>query len=204
MCCFKRIWTRTARAAFSGAALLDIENDLLKAMCLAPLMSMNLRTPFLAKVSCSDASLSGGGVCVSRGLSEAGHVASSGFELERPCLPGAEGIILISLFDGIGGARRALDVLGMAVCCYICSEIASEAMRVVTAAWPEAEPWGKCIRHHRGLDPTVKPTFSASRLGVGDWRQSVPTTHRPKRRSQWLGGEKDAALPPCRPHLQSF
>jgi site-specific DNA-cytosine methylase len=103
---------------------------------------MNLRTPFLAKVSCSDASLSGGGVCVSRGLSEAGHVASSGFELERPCLPGAEGIILISLFDGIGGARRALDVLGMAVCCYICSEIDPEAMRVVTAAWPEAEHWG--------------------------------------------------------------
>ncbi len=60
-----------------------------------------------------------GGVCVSKSLSEAGHVASGGFEPERPCQPGAEGIVLSSLFDGIGGARRALDVLGVAVRCAI-------------------------------------------------------------------------------------
>ena len=45
---------------------------------------------------------------------------------------------LLSFFDGIGGMRRALDLLGCAPAVFACSETDSAAIRVVEGQWPGA------------------------------------------------------------------
>ena len=46
-------------------------------------------------------------------------------------------VLLLSLFDGIGGARRALERLRLMVCLYLSVELDRGAMRVVREAWAE-------------------------------------------------------------------
>ena len=97
-------------------------------------------------VTCSDASEVGLGVSRSVRLSELGQT----FVQELRSLYGAEAlpvpirpadfdfprILLLSLFDGIGGARRALERLRVMVCLHLSVELDSKAMRVVREAWP--------------------------------------------------------------------
>jgi hypothetical protein len=74
-------------------------------------MRFSLTMPFDKIVTVSDASEGGGGACYSVGLAELDirHFGS----LNGRCLARARDIIiLISLFDGIGGGRRALELLG--------------------------------------------------------------------------------------------
>ncbi len=46
-------------------------------------------------------------------------------------------ILAVSLFDGIGGMRRALDVLGVELCGHISSEISPEAIKIAQHSWLE-------------------------------------------------------------------
>ena len=49
---------------------------------------------------------------------------------------------LLALFDGIGGGRRALELLGVIPGAFYASEIDRAAMRCVSAAWPQVEHLG--------------------------------------------------------------
>ena len=66
-------------------------------------------------------------------------------------------ILLLSLFDGIGGARRALERIRVMVCLYVSVELDSKAMRVVREAWPEVLERGDVFRITRLL---LGPLFS--------------------------------------------
>ena len=55
-------------------------------------------------------------------------------------------ILLLSLFDGIGGARRALERLRVILCLYLSVELDSQAMRVVREAWPGVLELGDVCR----------------------------------------------------------
>ncbi|CAK0879486.1 unnamed protein product, partial [Prorocentrum cordatum] len=46
-------------------------------------------------------------------------------------------VVLWSLFDGVGGARRALDLLGLAPALFASAEIGPDAKRVTKYAWPD-------------------------------------------------------------------
>ena len=45
--------------------------------------------------------------------------------------------MLISLFDGIGGARRAFELLGLGLAGYCSAETHGPASRVARYAWPD-------------------------------------------------------------------
>ena len=47
-------------------------------------------------------------------------------------------LVLIAAFDGIGGARRALELLGITPAVYISVEIDEDCAQVVANWWPEA------------------------------------------------------------------
>eukprot|EP00973_Karenia_brevis_P095582 12428044-Karenia_brevis.AAC.1 len=51
-------------------------------------------------------------------------------------------VVLISLFDGIGGAMRALDMAGVGVRVVATSETNADAARVTKYAWPHVIEWG--------------------------------------------------------------
>ena len=91
-----------------------VREELVSALCFLPVMRTDLRVPCSGLVTASDASLVGGAVCQAISLTSEGHRralrAGSAHSSSS-----ADELALLSLFDGIGGARRALDLLGIAV-----------------------------------------------------------------------------------------
>jgi hypothetical protein len=101
-----------------------------------PLLFMDLRCAVTDVVSCSDASETGGGVCVSKGLTDAGERTAHAYSrTRRASTPDAVG--LIELCGGIGGARRALELLGVKPSFFISVEKDKGASRVTARAWPD-------------------------------------------------------------------
>ena len=107
--------------------------------CSTPLAQIDFRCPFVDHVTCSDASTTGGGVCVSEGLTSYG-VAALNAET-RGDLP-LEGdtlqVFSVGLFDGLGALRLALDSLGVAVAGHLSVEKEGTARRVVEAFFPDS------------------------------------------------------------------
>ena len=113
--------------------------ELFRYTALLPLAFTNFRSEFDPEVTASDASTSGGGVCVSRGLSPFGMAASlcqvrGDVPEEMDLCP----VLSIGMFDGIGALRVALDLLGAPVCGHISIEKSPEAQRVVEANFPDS------------------------------------------------------------------
>ena len=58
-------------------------------------------------------------------------------EEETEQVPPEEGPVLIAAFDGIGGARRALELLDITPAIYVSIERDEDCQKVVEDAWPE-------------------------------------------------------------------
>ena len=117
---------------------LEVIHELSRFLCLLPLAFINLRSPADPLVTASDASTTGGGVCVSRGLTPFGAAAASSHV--RGDLPEEHDftqILSIGLFDGISGLRVAMDCLGVPVAGHISVEKTPEARRVVESYFPD-------------------------------------------------------------------
>ena len=77
----------------------------------------------------------GGAFCRSTGLTSEG-LRSLGRWSHGGRDYGADEILLISLFDGVGGARRAFELCRVGISGYGASEICEHAKRLVRYAWP--------------------------------------------------------------------
>ena len=86
----------------------------------------------LLAVTCSDASLWGGAIAVSRKLSSDGRafLGSQHPDAQPQSIP----VVLVSLFNGIGGAPRCYDVAGVRL-------VHGPANRVSSRRWPSAVLW---------------------------------------------------------------
>ena len=93
--------------------------------------------------SCSDASGKGGAVGSSDELTKEGRdFVSSQKMLENDGLVELPQLMVLSLFNGIGGAFRCYDVLGVQPGVLIGCEIDASANRVVYRRWPHARQVG--------------------------------------------------------------
>ena len=111
--------------------------ELLMGCCLAPLVGADLRRPVSEVVIASDASERGGAFCVGQGASWSG--CSLARFLNTPNAGPVEiPVLVISLFNGIGGAFRAYDLLGLAPAGLIAVECCKAANRVTSLTWPHA------------------------------------------------------------------
>ena len=112
-------------------------------MCIGfvPLMFADLRLRIDGEVTVTDASSTGGGMCISKGLTTAGEAAARATS-RREAHPAADEFLLVSAFDGIGGARRSWDHLALPVGCHLSFEINPHAKRVVSARWPDSIAMG--------------------------------------------------------------
>lgn len=115
----------------------DVEAELVRFVSLCPLAFMNFRLPVSEFVTASDASTSGGGLCVSRGVSPYGLAASQAEARGDVLCHEIAQVLVISLFGGIGALRVALDTLKVPVAGYISVEIDDFASRVVESFFPE-------------------------------------------------------------------
>ena len=114
-----------------------VKMEILRFVCLVPLCRMDFRLTLKSRVTCSDASTSGGGLCSSLGLSPSGHLVANGaLRPEGNALDGRPKILSIGLFDGIGCLRVALDLIGAQVLGHISVEKEPHARRVVEYHFP--------------------------------------------------------------------
>ena len=88
-------------------------------------------------VTASDASMTAGAVGLSEKVSNRGRdflYYAENEEAQGVRIP----VLLISLFDGIGGAARSYNVAGARPALYVSIEIHKASKRVVSRRWPEA------------------------------------------------------------------
>ena len=98
---------------------------------------MDFRLPMSERVTCSDASTTGGGMCCSSGLSPVGAMVARGvLRLEGNPLDGRPRVLSIGLFDGVGCLRVAWDVIGANVLGHVSVEKQAEGHRVVEYHFP--------------------------------------------------------------------
>ena len=115
----------------------EIMVELVRFVGLVPLAFSNFRADFDEVVSVSDASTSGGGFCISRGISPYG--AAAALANVRGDLPECDDtcqVLSVGLFDGIAALRVALDILQAPVAGHISVECNGQAQRVVEANFP--------------------------------------------------------------------
>lgn len=117
--------------------LRQVRGELFSLVCCAPLFQCNLRAAVAPLVVASDASNSGGAVGVSETLTQEGKdFVSTTERIERgiPCQPAP--VLLVSLFNRIGGCFRAYDIAGLLPMGRIAVEINEDANRITARHWP--------------------------------------------------------------------
>lgn len=112
-------------------------SELSHLVCLVPLLQFDLLTGFNPVVTCSDASETGGAVAIATGLSHSGSELAS--RISQPSYePLHAELLVVSCFNGLGGAFRAYDLVGVRAVGLISIEIDKAAVRVVRNTWPHA------------------------------------------------------------------
>eukprot|EP00435_Cladocopium_sp_Y103_P073845 s126_g45.t1 len=116
---------------------LKVQEELVAAFFLSVFSYMNFRLPINPTVTASDASESGGGLTASESLTDWGlkvsKAASRGDSFENF---NEQGLLVISLFDGIGALRVALENLKVPLAGYVAIEKDEKASRVVESHFP--------------------------------------------------------------------
>ena len=136
---WKQVTELSAKGPLARRALpQEVALELLRFVALSPLAYMDFRLATSELVTASDASTTGGGLCVSRELSPF-SVAACQAECRGDAVEPDEmdQVLVVSLFDGIGALRVALDALRVPVGGYVSVEISPEANRVVESFFPE-------------------------------------------------------------------
>eukprot|EP00435_Cladocopium_sp_Y103_P029073 s976_g7.t1 len=143
LCGLNQIWRQIVsfENLHSGARQVlrrEVVHELSRFLTLLPLAFINLRAPADPLVTVSDASSTGGGFCVSRGLTPYGAAAAtSQVRGDCPEEHDFQQVLSIGLFDGISGLRVAMDCLGVAVAGHISVEKCPQARRVVESYFPD-------------------------------------------------------------------
>ena len=112
--------------------------ELVRFACLTPLAQISFRTPVAGVVTCSDASMSGGGICRSVGLSDYGNTAALAEvrgDIHEP--HDHVQVLSVGLFDGISGLRTACEALRLPMAGHISIEIDAKGRRVVESFYPD-------------------------------------------------------------------
>ena len=117
---------------------LVVQLEMVRFVCAIPLAQMNLWTPVQGGVTASDASESGGGFCISDGLTPTGvHAAGCQVRGDMPEVEDHVQVLSVGLFDGIGALRVGCDVLKLPMAGHVSSEVSKEGNRVVEGQFPD-------------------------------------------------------------------
>ena len=141
-----------------------VKLELSRFIAAIPLGQMNLRTPFREEVTASDASETGGGFCVSNGLTPLGcHASGCGVRGDLPEPDDHVMVLTVGLFDGIGALRVAADALTLPMSGHISSEVSKEGNRVVESHFPDTNMVGNV----EDIDESMVISWSCQHTNVG-------------------------------------
>ena len=113
----------------------QVRQELMCAILLLPVLVTDLRAPPCPIIGASDASTTGGAVSVASSLTEEGKDFVAATMVSQPCLRQSP-ILVVSLFNGIGGCFRCYDIIGVKPVGRISFDLCKEANRIVERRWP--------------------------------------------------------------------
>ena len=159
---FDKVWSWiSGKSVYAGAGR-EVKLELILAVMGIPLFHTWLGARVDESITCSDASMRGGAVAVSRTLSSAGK--SFVESQTRHNAPLAVPVVVISLFNGIGGAARCYDICGVEVKAYIACDIHKPSNRVCARRWPNMIFW-------EDVKTLSKSVLAELLAGVGDFEE---------------------------------
>jgi len=112
-----------------------VKQELGLLVCLVPLLQTDLRAGYSPVVTCSDASHFGGAVGSAVSLTSAGGQLTRVLQ-DRTLEAQEVELLVVSAFNGIGGAFRGYDLAGLKPRGLIAIEWSKSAQRVTRKAWP--------------------------------------------------------------------
>ena len=161
MSIFNAVWSFVGSTTEKKRYRLEaVRAELLMAIFLGPLLHSYLKAPVAQVITASDASSTRGAVSVARSLTSEGQdfVGGSLLADSQAC---TAPFIVVSLFNGIGGAFRCYDICGVRPRARIAFDTCKESNRVTQKRWPDVQ-----IYHDvRDLGPA---TVRKWRLQFGD------------------------------------
>lgn len=135
MCSLARSWEVLEKAWPSLMDRQILQDELFTLILLGPLLQTDLTASYDGDVTVSDASESGGAAAMSRTLNWSGK-SLVGFKNDLRLRPLKVPLLIISLFNGIGGAFRLYDILGLIPEGRISVDISRHGNRVTRTTWP--------------------------------------------------------------------
>ena len=140
MALLESTWAFVGSKQFQLNLVWKVRRELFWCICAVPFLHCYLGAGISPVMTASDASMAGGAVGVATDLSAEGKdfvgAAAQGHHTV------SANVLLISLFNGIGGALRCYDILGVAPRYTVVCDIHGPAQRVTAKRWPSAEAVG--------------------------------------------------------------
>ena len=116
-----------------------VKLEIVRLLAMMPLAQLDFRLEPHDQVTASDASTTGGGVTVSRGLTNVGQMAAScSVRGDVASVDDMTQILTIGLFDGVGALRVAADAAGLPVAGHVSVEVNAAASRVLESRFPSS------------------------------------------------------------------
>lgn len=145
------------------AMRMAVKSELLGLISIAPLLHCFMGAEVSRYVICTDASEIGGSVEMAKDLTTEGiDFLTASEELEHSRDKGCIPVLLISLFNGIGGAFRCYDILGVEPLGRIAVELDAAANRVTQRRWPGVE----LVKDVRSVNRAMVQSWSMKYLKV--------------------------------------
>eukprot|EP00435_Cladocopium_sp_Y103_P021090 s1976_g5.t1 len=143
----------------------EVKGEFVALICISPLLHCFLGASVSDVVICTDASESGGSVELTRSLKPEGRdFLTASDEMERSRGNKTVPILVISLFNGIGGSFRCYDILGLEPCGRIAVELDAAANRTTQRRWPSV----LVIRDVRSVNRETVRSWSTKFLRISE------------------------------------
>ena len=140
MAFLEAVWQFITQGGFDQQLAIQARRELWYCVLAIPTLIGHLGAKITDVITASDASNRGGAVGIARSLTSAGEdfVRLTMSQLK----PRKINVLVISLFNGIGGAFRCYDVLGFIPVHMVAFDTHGPAQRVTSRRWPRAELCG--------------------------------------------------------------
>ena len=149
MAFLEEVWAFGTSMKFDQNLVLKVRIELLHCIFAMPLLHTFLGAEVTKVITASDASSTGGAVGISRELEPPGR---DFVQCQRSNASGRHiNVLVISLFNGVGGAFRCYDVLGLVPLHMVAFDIHGPAQRITSRRWPQAELHGDVRKLDRSM-----------------------------------------------------
>eukprot|EP00971_Amphidinium_carterae_P019548 384841-Amphidinium_carterae.2 len=166
-------------------------SELVQALCLLPVMSCYLRSAVDPRLTASDASECGGGVCVTTGVTEEGLIALQRGQVTQGSL-GRDELGLLTFGDGVGSAQLAALRLGLDLSFTLAWVSNAAAVQLLEASFKRCKACSDWLELPAALSCLLSASPHVSRIlvialtsdlaqqvyrSMGQWRVAHPWLH---------------------------